>query len=470
MPTTTAPTVQREDLNPCTIQLTITCTPEQVSEGFNRALREYAKVMKIPGFRPGQAPKSMVEKMIAKQDLYNQAADEIIRKTLGQAMADLNITPHDAPAVSVTKLEQETNVCEFTAKVPLAPIVEIGDYKSLTAERPPIQVTDEEVDAQIEELRKHSGKREAITDRGAEEGDVAVVNIKQDGEAGDGRSFMSIVGRTFPQLDEALSGMRAEEMKHLDLTFPANFQEKEWAGKSFSAKVTLKSVNSVRTPDLTDDFAQALKGELKSGSLEELKKKVRERMEAAKAQMATEFINEKLQAQLLAKSTVHVPDTMWEAVANQRLREIDFESRQKGKTLEDYAKENGTTLEQMVKDWQEEAKIQVQRAVIAREIFVREKLQLTNEDLNQMVMEMAYEYQMQPQDLVAVMEKNKNFQELEIRAVFKKVVELLNQNATITDGGSTSKSAGKSASAEAKSSENSGEIEKPKKAAKKKAD
>jgi len=163
---------------------------------------------------------------------------------------------------------------------------------------------------------------------------------------------------------------------------------------------------------------------------------------------------------------VHVPDTMWENVAGQRLREIEAEVRKQGQTVEEYAKTMGMSVEDMVASWKDEAKVQVQRAVMAREIFVKEKMKLTNEDLNQMVAQMSYEYQVAPQVLVEAMQKNKNFQELEIRAVYKKVLDFLNANAQFGEAkaGETKKPKAKSSE---KSEDSAEKASKPKKTAKK---
>ncbi|MBS1706951.1 MAG: trigger factor [Armatimonadetes bacterium] len=463
---------KREDLNPCTIKFEVTCTADQVKSGYDRAYKGFAKQMRVPGFRPGTAPKAMVKKLVDPQQVTNAAAEEIIGQALKDLLTAEKIQPHDSPAVNILKIEEEEPVCEFTAKIPLKPQVELGDYKTLTVSRPNVEVSDKDVDEYLETLRQKSGKREVVTERGATDGDMAVVNIRVDGEEGEGRNFMTVVGKTFPKLDKALEGMRAEEMKVETLEFPADFQEKDWAGKKEKVKVTLKSITTIQTPELDDDFAQNLQKDLKSlksETLADLKAKVKDLLTRAREQMSQEYVNEALQQQLLDLSTVHVPDTMWESVASQRLRELEAEARQNGKTLEDYAKSNGMTLEEMIESWNHEAKIQVQRAVIAREIFALERLQLTNEDLNQSLIQMAMEYNVPAPQLLEYMQKNKSFQELEIRAVFKKVIDFLNSNATITAGEAAP--APKKVKASAKAADESGDsTDKPKKSPKKKAE
>jgi trigger factor len=473
MPTATEMKVTREDLNPCTIKLDVVCTPDQVKTGFDRAYKAFAKQIRVPGFRPGTAPRSMIDKSVRAEDLNGAAAEEIVAASLKEILASEKIQPHDSPSVNLTKLEKDEMSCEYTAKVPLKPVVELGDYKGLTAERPSDEVTDTEVDSYLEELRKRAGRREVVLDRGAEDGDIAVVNVRKDGEDGDGKNFMATVGQTFAEMDKALAGMRSEEMKIETLKFPADFFDKDLAGKSAKVKIAIKTLSSVALPELDDAFAQGLEKDLKSlkaESLKDLKATLKQRLIDTRQQMAQEFVNESLQEELLRRSTVHVPDTMWENVANQRLNELQNEMRQQNKTLEDYAKSNGMTFEEMVASWQKEAKTQVQRAVVAREIFIKERLQLTNDDMNQALVQMAYEYQIAPAQLVEIMQKNKSFQELEIRGIFRKVIEFLNANAEIAAAGATPAKPKAAKAKKAEDEESAAPVEKTKKTAKKKAD
>lgn len=468
MPTLTEMKVKREDLNPCTIQFEVVCTPEQVKEGFDRAYKAIAKQVKVPGFRPGHAPKAVLDKMINEEAIKEEAAEFIVRGALKKVLEKDKVQPHDSPNVNVVKLEAD--VCEFTAKVPLKPVIELGEYKGLAIQRDKAEVTDAEVDKHLEELRARAGKREAVTERGAHEGDNAVISLKKDGAEGDGATLMVVVGQTFADLDKALLGMTSEEMKVETLSFPAGFQNKDLAGKKEKVRITLKSLSSVTLAELDDSFAQNLEKDLKSlksETVKELKDKLKERLVAAKEEMNQELVHEQLQDELLKVSTIHVPDTMWENVANQRLNEINMEVRRAGKTIEDYAKAMGMDVETMVKNWQEEAKVQVQRAVAAREIFVKEKMRLSNEDLNQTLIQMAMDYQVHPQALAEAMQKNKNFQELEIRAVYRKVLNFLNENAVEGEAKPAAKPKAAKAKEEKPEAESEAKEAKPKKSTKK---
>jgi trigger factor len=344
----------------------------------------------------------------------------------------------------------------------------LSEYKGLPANRPAIEVTDEEVQYQITELRKRQGSREAVLDRNAQEGDYGVVNIKVEGETGEGRTFMVVIGQTFPSLDAALPGMASEEMRSVELEFPDNFSDKALAGTKQKSQITLNSISAVSMPELNDEFAKALN----SDSVEELTARMRESIVQAKEQMTRDMVQDQLLESLRGSSKIEVSDNMWEALANQRLSEISQEVRRQGKTIEDYAKENGMTVDELVKAWHEQAKVHVERAMVVREVFAKEKLAITNEELNTELFAMAQEYQMEPMELLEAMRKAGSLQELQFRAISRKVTDFLIENAVITETaevGGSEKPAKKSTKAKpAKEAEVATEEEAPKKKATKK--
>jgi len=433
-------TVTREDINACTVKLAITCEPEQVKEGFNKAFKQISKKVRLPGFRPGHAPRTVLEKYVSKEEVAEQAMDGIVRQALKDAIQkeNLQLDPTTVPMVDVTKFEQENDVFEFTAKVPLPSKVELGEIKGLPVEKPSVEVTEEEIQYQLDEIRKKRSTREAITDRGVQEGDVAVVNIKLDeGGTAEGRNFMLVSGQTFAQLDEALAGMKLEEMKALELTFPDNFQEKDWAGKTMKTRVTINSVSAVKLPEIDDAFAQSLK----TDNVEDLQKRLRNGIALAKEQMIGEMVAEQLFDKLIERSKVEVSDNMWENLANRRLQEMAQEQGQQGKTLEQYAQEIGMSIEDFVKAQQDSAKSSVIKALVIKEVFIQEKLTLTNGDLNEALMIMANEYGVQPEEMLNMIQRSQAADELRFRAMAKKVSDYLGSMAEvqeITTGGGES--------------------------------
>src|SRR5207248_2706475 len=169
--------ITREDLNPCTVKLTVVCDPDEVKAGFDKATRQLVKKVRLPGFRPGHAPRHLVEQYVNKAEQYDEALQFIVGDTYKAVLKEQGLEPDPTvrPQVEVTKLDEQE--CEFTAKIGLPPIVELGDWRGIPVERPAMGVTEEDVDRQIQDLRQRRGIREAITERGVVDGDVCVVNI-----------------------------------------------------------------------------------------------------------------------------------------------------------------------------------------------------------------------------------------------------------------------------------------------------
>ena len=422
--------VTREDLNPCTVKLTVTLDPEEVQQGYDAAFRQLTKKIKLPGFRPGKAPKAMLESVVPPQEWNEAAAEEIVRKAYAKAVEQEELQPDrtTSPQVSLDALDKDAKKAEFTAKVPLPPKVELGDYRNLPINQPPTDVTDEEIDRQIEELQKGRTSREKVADRGAADGDVAVLNLKA--EEGDAKSFVSVVGQSFPALDDAVRGMGVEEMKNLELAFPDDFQVKEWQGQTHAVKLTLNSLSAVSTPALDDAFAQSLQLE----NLDALKNRLRENIGRAKQQMVRQVLFEGLLEALMERSEVAVSDNMWETLADRRLRETAEEQNQNGKSLEQYAEENGMTVEALVEAWNERAKLEVQRALLIQTVYTAEKMEIGNAELNAELVNMAQEYGVEPMEMVQTLQQNNALDELQFRALSRKVADFLLAHADVTLG------------------------------------
>lgn len=420
----------REDLNPCTVKLNIVCEEREVKDGFDKAFKQIAKKIKLPGFRPGHAPRAMLENLISKEELYEQATENIVRAGLKSALEETKIEADTStrPTVELKLLDQETHAAEYSVKIPLPPKITLGDYKALPIQKPEVTVTDEEVEKQIEEFRKRRQTREAVTDRGVQEGDVAVVNVRIEGEEGDGRNFMTIAGQTFEAFDAALLGMQVEEMKNVEVTFPETFQEKDWAGHTHKIQITLVSLSGVKLPELDDEFAKSLQTE----SVEDLKTRVKDGLARAKEEMLRELVAEQLMEKLHERSEVHVSDNMWEALAERRLRETAYEQQKEGKSLESYAAENGMTIEQLQEAWGKNAKLQVERALMIREVFVKENMQLSNVELSNELTTMAREYDTDVEEMLKMLQKNEALDESYFRAISRKVTDFLESNAEIS--------------------------------------
>lgn len=423
--------IKREDLNACTIKLDIKVSPTQVKSGFDKAIKNLGKKANVPGFRKGAAPKAIVEKMLNPQAMYEEALEVIVKRAYEGAIKSEEIEPNGMPMIDVQKIEREPGECEFSAKIPLKPIIELAEYKGLKGEKPAITVTDDEVDAQIEEFRRRAGEKKEVTDRGAMTGDMAVVNVKADGEDGDGKSFMVVVGQTFPGLDKILEGANIDDTKKATLDFPENFQNPDWAGKKVKATVSVKSINAVQMPELDDAFAAGFQAD----DVADLKEKVKLGIEQAKSNMSSEVLRDQLLDQVLNKSKVEVADNTWEQVIARRKQEIEQEAKQQNMSMEDYIKANGQDMDTFEKQLREDAILNVRRAVVIDKIFQDNKMEVGNEDVGIHLSAIAQENQV-PRDQFESFVKQYGPQlreEVVFRTMATKVAELLVAEADITE-------------------------------------
>jgi trigger factor len=424
-------TVERNDLNECTIELKVVCTPEQIEKGFKKAIKQLGKNLRVPGFRPGTAPLGILEQNLPDREVAVQAAEEIVKDAYKQAVNDQGITPSGHPKMDLTEFNREENQLEFTALVPLRPIIEIEDYKGLKAEQPAVEITDEEIEQQLEELRKRGGQQQPVTERGIQEGDMAVVNIKLDGEEEDGRSFMIIAGQTFEALDAAISGMKAEEIKAVELTFPSTFQEKDWADTTKACHVTIRNVSGIELPEIDDDFAKKLRAD----SVDDLKAKIKIGLEHAKGRAATDAVNEQILGAILSTGRVIVPNTTWESVTDRRLQEMQAELAEAKSSLEEYAKEKGMTMEDLEQSLKDEAKVHVERAVVIEHIFEKEEMQITDEEVNRHFLDVAGENGIKEADLKKFADEHGAAirEEVIFRSMHSQVMQHLRDVADITE-------------------------------------
>jgi trigger factor len=422
--------VETTELNPCTIEIKVACTSDQVQSAYDKAYRKASKRVRVPGFRPGAAPKHVAKQYLNVEEVGRLAAEDMIRTAYTQAVKDNDLKPAGQPRIEVTKFDEEAAEFEFTAKVPLEPKIELGEYKGLAITAPEEAVTDEELEEQLDMIRNRRATRKTNENRGAKDGDFAVVGIRAEGEDKD-RRFMTVVGQTFPQLDQALSGMKSEDTKVVDLTFPENFQEKDWAGHPMKVDVTLRSLSAAEVPELDEDFAKELNAE----SVDDLKERVRIQLAEAKKRMVRDYINEQLLEEVMKVSNIEVSDTLWEGVAERRLSEIADDAQKENKTLKDIAEENNMNLDELAEKIGERAKAEVKHAVVIRKIFEAEEMKLDQADIRDQVVEIAQENNVTPEEAFRALKRSGSLAEVEFRAIYNRVLDFLHQNASVAKAG-----------------------------------
>jgi trigger factor len=295
--------------------LEIEVPPVEVDKHFATAYRHVAERTKVPGFRPGKAPRHVIDRFVGRASVIAEAVDHLVGESYDAALDQTAIIPIDQPEVNIDAgAVIEGATVTFTATVSVRPEVTLGAYTEypFTLETP--ETTDEQVDGVIDELRGEQATLRPIDDRGAADGDVAAVKFTGtiDGEPFEGGSAdrLPLVigeGRMVPGWEEQLIGMRIDETKGFEVTFPDDYRVEELRGKEAHFDVTLLDIRERILPELDDDFAKSV-GELQT--VEELRAEIRDALEKRAADEARHAYADRIIDFAAANATVELPEVM----------------------------------------------------------------------------------------------------------------------------------------------------------------
>ncbi|MDW8052764.1 MAG: trigger factor [Armatimonadota bacterium] len=385
-PTQAFRVISREEPLPATVQLTIEVEAPTVQRMFERAIRLIGKSIRVPGFRPGQAPLSMLRQRIPEEHLRRTAGELMMEEFIPRALAQEQLQPYRPPRVDI-ELLQEGEPFRFKVTVPLRPRVEhLGDYRSLRFPIPPQETTDAEVDQAIESLRQSAMRLQHAPDRAAQPDDRVVISLKSlETENAKPNRYMVVVGKTFGELDNLLAGMREGETKQATLTFPESFDDPEFAGKTLNVEVSVQRVSVPVYPEINDEFARNAGYD----SLEAMREALRARITEQKLQHLREQAKEQALAALRERSTIILPEALIEEQLQEEIREFADELRANGVTLENFLKQTGMTQQQLQEQLRERAIVRLQNTFILMEIAEREGITVDEAEVDALVREMA---------------------------------------------------------------------------------
>ncbi|MEI6512769.1 MAG: trigger factor [bacterium] len=420
--------VTTEELNPCTILMTVTVEAERVKDAFNRAIKDLSKSVRIPGFRPGSAPRKVAERYLDPVRIQQRAVDIAISKAYQEAIKETGIEPYGQPSVDLEKVDEESPLV-FKVKVPLTPKIELGEYKGVPAQKQKVEVTEEEINENIDTMLRQQAKFTKIEDRAAETGDSAMILVEpQEGDDVRPRRFFIEIGKTFGALDQALAGMNPDDEKILSLNFPSDFQEESWAGNLLNVNVKLLTLQSIELPPLDEEFAKQLGTE----SVEDFRDKITQAIQSSKEAQAQDEVDELVFNEVINRSEVFIPDNMWEDKAEDRIAQLEEDLEKQKVPIEEYATKNNMTVEELKNHIQEDMKNQMIRLVIIQEIAKKEDMRVNPEEMAEQIIFMARRANVTPDQMRQHIEKNQSADEVFIRALFKKVVGFLAENAEVS--------------------------------------
>lgn len=405
-------------------RMSITVPAERIETQVNKRLQQTAQKAKIPGFRPGKVPMSVIRQRF-EADARQEAVGDVIQSSFYEAIAEQKLTPAGQPSVEPKVLEKGKDL-EFIATFEVFPEIKVGGLEGIAIERQQADVADSDVDNMLDILRKQNTRFEAV-ERAAEKDDQLNIDFvgKIDGEAFAGGSATGTQlvlgsGRMIPGFEDALIGAKAGEERVINPTFPEEYQNLDLAGKTAEFTVKVNSVSAPQLPELNDEFF-TLFG-IKEGGLEGFRTEVRKNMERELRQAIKSKIKNQVMEGLLAANPVDVPKALiGNEVNNLRVQAV----QQFGGNIKP---------DQLPAElFEEQAKRRVSLGLIVAEVVKQFDLKPDDARVRELIQEMASAYQ-EPEQVVAWYYKNDQ-QLNEVRSVVleEQVVDTVLQKANVTD-------------------------------------
>ena len=424
----------------CLATLTVELPADRVSKEWQNLARQFQRNVRIPGYRPGKAPQSLVDQRFAK-DIKEELTSKLLRESLNEAIKDKGLRVLSVSEVKDVKIEDDKTM-RYSATVVTAPDFELPDYASIPAELTKELPTDEHVEKWIEQMREPHATYAPVEDRAVAFGDYAVVSYEGSHEGKPlGEAITSapvqLQGRKnawvlmdenslAPGFCKAIEGMKVNEEKEISLELPADFPLADLAGKKVDYKVTLHAINTKSLPAFDDELA----GKIEPGSTaEQLREKVRERI----SQIAeSQFENAKRQAAvkyLLEKVDCELPAPVVEREMSSILREVVRENQGRGVSDEEIRKHQ----DELIGAAQQSAKDRVRANFLLLRIAEKEKIEVTEQDVAQRVIEMASRYEIPVNKLVKDLQRRDGFGPLREQILTGKALDLLTANVTVRE-------------------------------------
>ncbi len=420
------------ETNTCARELTIEIPVEDVERETARVTREFARVARLPGFRPGKAPAQLVRRRFW-DDIKSEVVHTLVPASLENAFRERKLAPVGQPSIAELTFEPEQPL-RFKAIFEVMPEIELGDYKGLEVEAAKVELTEEDLEGELAGLREQAATYVPVEDRPAEEGDTVVASmvgvVTEPKERRDPIQLEEVriqLGSesTLPGFKEALRGARAGDERQFSVTYPDDYPQGDLGGCTVAFTARVKGVQRKQLPALDDEFAQQV-SDVKT--LEELKAKLRAHLEEMRARREKELTRQHLLDALLARHDFPVPEALVEQQMNVRLqRQVRALMAQ------------GIDPKRVDVDWRrawragrEAAVRETRLGLLLDRIAAAESLEASEDELSQEIERMAQQRQQTPEAVRARLTKEGNLDSIKDAIRSEKVIDFLLAQARLS--------------------------------------
>lgn len=385
------------------VEITSVVDGEKWAEAYNKAFNKLAAKTSIDGFRKGKAPKNILKKVINPQSVCYEAVDEIAQSVLEEAIKEHNVELIDRPELNLGTVNETS--CTFIFTCPVPPDVELGDYKNLGYHVEEVSVTDGDVEAELDKLKEQKAELEIKEEGELENGDISVIDYEgfKDGvpfEGGKGENFELTIGsgQFIPGFEEQLIGMKTEEEKEINVTFPENYHVEELKGQPVIFKVKLHEIKKKVLPELDEELIKDLKIE-NVNTLDELKEYYRANLLKSRKDWAENKALDEAINKLVEEATVEIPEVMINSMCDNMINEYGQQFMAQGLSMEQFRSMFGENVDGLRNAFRPEAEKRVKTNLCLNKLAELENLNVGAEDLEKYYNDLAETYSMPVEDV-----------------------------------------------------------------------
>lgn len=413
-------------------ELIVKIDADAFESAIEKAYRKSVKKISVPGFRPGKAPRKMIEKLYGEGVFYEDAVNDLYPSALASAVEEAKLELVDRPEVEITKIEKADGV-EFKATCVVKPEVEVSDYKGIKAEKTVKTVTDDDLNSELNKMADRNARVVSVEDRAAENGDITVIDFEGfvDGKAfeggkAEGFSLTLGSGQFIPGFEDQIVGHNVEDEFDVNVEFPAEYQAEELAGKPAVFKVKLHEIKTRQLPAIDDEFVKDVS---EFDTLDQLKEDITKKLQEQYDKSADTEVENQLIDAVIANMKAEIPEVMFENRVDESVREFEYRLQSQGMSLDLYLQYTGMEMDAFRKTFREQAEKQVKIRLALEKIVELENIVPSAEEIAAEYDKMAENYKMDVEKIKGYIPEKDLVKDLAVN----KAIDLIKDSAEISE-------------------------------------